>query len=92
MLENLIRLTPPRLKRRSKMSEQVTGELQKLSAIATDMDLIDKLRTQAIQSIGSVGTHDALLALLDLAANEKLNANERDLALKQARNIVKQSR
>lgn len=74
------------------MSEQVTSELQKLSAIATDMDLIAKLRTQSIQSIGDVGTHEALLALLDLAANEKLNANERDLALKQARNIIKRSR
>ena len=92
MSENLIRLTPPRLKRRSKMSEQVTSELQKLSAIATDMDLIAKLRTQAIQSIGNIGTHEALLALLDLAANEKLNVNERDLALKQARNIIKQGR
>ncbi|MFC1874901.1 hypothetical protein ACFLY3_01920 [Chloroflexota bacterium] len=92
MSENLIRLTPPRLKRRSKMSEQVTSELQKLSAIATDMDLVAKLRTQAIQSIGNIGTHEALLALLDLAANEKLNVNERDLALKQARNIIKQGR
>ena len=74
------------------MSEQVTSELQKLSAIATDMDLIAKLRTQSIQSIGDVGTHEALLTLLDLVANEKLNANERDLALKQARNIIKRSR
>ncbi|MFC2026381.1 hypothetical protein ACFLUX_00180 [Chloroflexota bacterium] len=74
------------------MSEQVTSELQKLSAIATDMDLVAKLRTQAIQSIGNIGTHEALLALLDLAANEKLNVNERDLALKQARNIIKQGR
>ncbi|HEX79170.1 MAG TPA: hypothetical protein G4O19_03330 [Dehalococcoidia bacterium] len=74
------------------MSEQVTGELQKLSSIATDMGLIPKLRTQAIESIGDVGTHEALLALLDLAANEKLNVNERDLALKQARNVLKKSR
>ena len=74
------------------MSEQVTSELQKLSTIATDMDLIPKLRTQAIESIGDFGTHEALLALLDLAANEKLNVNERDLALKQARNILKKSR
>ena len=92
MPDNLIRLAPSRAKRRGKMSEQVTNELQKLSAIATDMELAAKLRTQAIQSIGQIGTHDALLALLDLAANEKLNANERDLALKHARNIVKQGR
>jgi len=74
------------------MSEQVINELQKLSAIATDMELIVKLRTQAIKSIGNIGTHEALLALLDLAANEKLNPNERDLALKQARGIIKQGR
>lgn len=74
------------------MSEQITGELQKLSSIATDMDLTPKLRTQAIDSIADVGTHEALLALLDLAANEKLNVNERDLALKQARNVLKKSR
>ena len=74
------------------MSEQVTNELKKLSAIATDTELIAKLRIQAIQSIGNIGTHEALLALLDLVANEKLNPNERDLALKQARNIIKQGR
>lgn len=74
------------------MSEQVSNELQKLSAIATDIELAAKLRTQAIQSIGSIGTHDALLALLDLAANEKLNPNERDYALKHARNIIKQGK
>ena len=74
------------------MSEQVTNELQKLSSIANDMNLIAKLRTQAIESIGDVGTHEALLALLSLAANEKLNIDERDFALKQARNILKKSR
>jgi len=74
------------------MSEQVTSELQKLSSIATDMNLVAKLRTQAIESIGDIGTHEALLALLALAANEKLNVDERDLALKQARNVLKKSR
>jgi hypothetical protein len=87
-----IRLALSQVKRRGKMSEQVTNELKKLSAIATDMELIAKLRIQAIQSIGNIGTHEALLALLDLVANEKLNPNERDLALKQARNIIKQGR
>jgi hypothetical protein len=74
------------------MSEQVTNELQKLSSIANDMNLTAKMRTQAIESISDVGTHEALLALLSLAANEKLNIDERDLALKQARNILKKSR
>lgn len=74
------------------MSEQVASELKKLSAIATDIELSGELRTQSIKSIGNIGTHDALLVLLDLAANEKLNLDDRDLALKQARAIIKLSR
>jgi hypothetical protein len=74
------------------MSEQVTGEIQKLCAIATDLDLVPKMRTQAIESISNIGTHEALLALLGLAANDKLQVKERDLALKHARNIINKSR
>lgn len=74
------------------MSEQVINELKKLSAIATDLELSGELRTDAVKSMGDIGTHEALLALLDLAANEKLNIEERDLALKQARAILKQGR
>ncbi len=67
-------------------------ELKKLSAIATDMQLNPKLRTEAIDLIGQIGSHEALLSLLELAANEKLNVSERDLALKKAREIVKSGR
>jgi HEAT repeat protein len=74
------------------MSEQVTNELKKLSAIATDMDLSSNLRTNAVKSMGNIGTHEALLTLLELVANEKLNPNERELALKQAKNIIKSAR
>ena len=74
------------------MSEQIASELQKLHNIAVDMDLSGDLRINAVKSIGSIGTHDALLTLLDLVANEKLNTDERELALKQAKNIVKASR
>jgi hypothetical protein len=74
------------------MSQQVTSELKKLSAIANDLELSGELRTDATKSIGSIGTHEALLALLELTANESLNINERDLALKQAREILKKSR
>jgi len=74
------------------MSEPMNTELQKLISIAIDMALINKLRIQAIKSIGHIGTREALLALLDLAANENLNSDERDLALKQARGIVRQGR
>lgn len=74
------------------MSEQVINELKKLSAIATDMDLSSDLRTNAVKSMGNIGTHEALLALLELVANEKLNHNERELALKQARSIIRSAR
>ena len=74
------------------MSEQVTNELKKLSSIAVDMDLSSNLRTKAIKSMGNIGTHEALLALLELVANEKLNPNERELALKQAQKIIKSAR
>ena len=67
-------------------------ELKKLSAIATDMQLDAKLRTQAIELIANMGNHEALLALLSLAANTQLSVNERDLTLKRAREIVKANR
>ncbi len=73
------------------MAEQ-HDELKKLVAVATDFELSVKLRTQAIELIGNIGTHDALLALLGLAANEQLTKAERELALKYAREIVKKSR
>ena len=67
-------------------------ELKKLANIATDMEFSRELRTKAIESLKNIGTHEALLVLLDLAANEKLNVAERDLALKKARDIIKSSR
>ena len=73
------------------MTEQ-TSELQKLTSIAQDMCLDAKLRMQAIDLLGKINTHEALLVLLDLAANEKLNVNERDRALKQSREIIKSGR
>ncbi len=73
------------------MAEQ-PRELQKLVAIAIDLELAGQLRTQAIELIGNIGTHEALLALLDLAANERLVPEERDLALKFAREIIKSGR
>ena len=70
------------------MAEQ-PNELKKLSTIATDLGLSAALRIKAIELLGNLGTHDALLALLDLAANEKLIKEERDIALKHAREIIK---
>ncbi len=70
----------------------VTDELKKLASIATDMQLDGKIRTQAIKHLGEMATHESLLVLLNLAANDKLNTGERDLALKRAREIVKKGR
>lgn len=70
------------------MAEQ-PDELKKLVAVATDMVMAAKLRDNAVKLIGDIGTHEALLALLDLAANENLTKDERELALKQAMKLVK---
>ena len=70
------------------MSEQ-TNELQKLVAIASDLELPAELRVKALEQLGRISTHEALRALLDIAANEKLIRDERELALKQAGTIIK---
>ncbi|MFC2035875.1 hypothetical protein ACFLUJ_07135 [Chloroflexota bacterium] len=72
------------------MAEQ-PDELKKLVAVATDLVLAPKLRIKSIELIGSIGTHDALLALLGLAAKEQLTKGERELALKYAKEIIKTS-
>ncbi len=64
-------------------------ELKKLVNIATDLELSAELRIQAIKLIGHIGSHEALLALLELVGNEHLIKRERDLAIKQAREIIK---
>ncbi len=71
------------------MSEQ-SDQLKKLNAIATDLELAAELRIKAMQLIGKMGTHEALLTLLELVGNEQLIREERDLALQQAREIIKQ--
>jgi len=64
-------------------------ELKKLIAVATDLVLSAKLRTKSIELIGRIGSHEALLALLNLVSNEQLTKRERELALKQAREIIR---
>ncbi|GAI53478.1 unnamed protein product [marine sediment metagenome] len=73
------------------MAEQ-SNELKKLATIASDLGLSAPLRTKSIELIGSIGTHDALLILLDLAANKELIKEERDLALEHAREIIQSGR
>ncbi len=72
------------------MSER-PDELKKLAEIAADMKLPAEIRKKAIEQMGVISTHDALLALLDIAANESLVTKERDLALKQAREVIKKT-
>ncbi|MFC2002074.1 hypothetical protein ACFLUZ_06210 [Chloroflexota bacterium] len=70
------------------MSEK-PDELKKLAAIAADMQLPADLRIKAIEQLGNIATHESLLVLLNLAANEGLIVKERDLALKHAREVIK---
>ena len=74
------------------MSEQIINEIKKLANIATDMDLSSNIRKDAVKSIGAIGTRESLLALLDLVANENINTDERELALKQAQKILRAAR
>ncbi len=67
-------------------------ELKKMANIATDLQLSAKMRVQAIGLLGDMATHESLLVLLNLAANDKLPIEERDLALKRAREIIKKGR
>ena len=64
------------------------NELKKLTAIASDLELPSALRIKAIEQLGNIGTHQALCALLELAANEELIAEERELTLKYAREVI----
>ena len=67
-------------------------ELKKMANIATDLQLSDKMRVQAINVLGDMASHESLLVLLNLAANDRLNISERNLALKRAAEIVKKGR
>jgi len=67
------------------------AELKKLSAIATDLGFNADLRTKAIEQMGNATSQEALLALLELAANDQLTVRERELALKQAQKIIRSS-
>ncbi len=70
------------------MAEQ-SNELKSVAAVATNMELPAKLRIDALEAIGRIGTHEALLTLLDIAGNDKLIRQEREIAIKQAREIIK---
>ena len=65
------------------------NELNKLTSIATDLELSADMRTRAIDLLGNIGTHSALLVLLDIAGREELTRDERELALKRSKEIIK---
>jgi len=69
------------------MSERPT-EIKKLVNIAADRELPPDLRTKTIEQLGNIGNHDALLALLEVVAKQELVAEERDLTLQEAREII----
>jgi len=73
------------------MTEQ-SNELKKLVAIASDLEISADLRIKAIELLGNIGTHEALLALLELAGNDRLVSKEKELAIKRAREIIKSGR
>jgi len=66
-------------------------ELKKLIATATDGDFSPGVRTGTIEQIAKLGSREAFLALLGLAANDALPTKDRDLALKRAREVLKKS-
>lgn len=67
------------------------SELQKLIEVATSVDYPLNMRNEAVDTIGRIGTHDALQVLLEIAGNDNLVKQERERALKQAMKIVKNS-
>ena len=54
--------------------ENKHDELRKLANIATDMELSNKLRNQAVDQLGEIGTHESLLILLNLRFSFNLDS------------------
>ena len=64
-------------------------EVEKLKKLATDKNLLVSQHIDAIGLLGDIGTREAMLALLDVAADSGLLASERSYALIKAREIIK---
>ncbi len=71
------------------MKNERSDELKDLVSAATNLNFPLKLRTEAVESIGKMGTHEALLALLEMAGNDQLSKKERELIIKLATNLIK---
>jgi len=64
-------------------------EVEKLKKLAMNKNLLVSQRIVAIELLGDIGTREAMLALLDVAADIELLASERSFALSKAREIIK---
>jgi len=71
--------------------EEQPDELKKLASITSDLEFTSDLRTKAIEQLGTIGSHEALLILLEIVANDRLTTKERELAIEHAKKIVKSS-
>jgi hypothetical protein len=63
-------------------------ELKKLADIANDWEMVADIRHKAMEHIGHMASFEALRVMLDLAANDRLAVEEREQALKYAREII----
>lgn len=71
------------------MAETFSPELKKLMNIAQDTGLSAGMRSQAIADIARLGSRQAFLALLDIAANKEMDFEIRDQSLVSAWDIIK---
>ena len=71
------------------MRSERSEELKDLFSAATNLNFPQKLRINAVESIAAMGTHEALLALLEMAGNDQLSKKERELIIKLAQNLIK---
>ena len=71
------------------MRSERSDELKDLVTAATNLNFPQRLRMDAVESIASMGTHEALLALLEMAGNDKLSKKEREVIIKLAQNLIK---
>ena len=71
------------------MADTFSPELKKLMNIARDAGLSAGMRSQSIADIARLGSRQAFVALLDIAADKDGDHDIRDQALVSAREILK---
>jgi hypothetical protein len=68
------------------------SEVGKLKEVAKNKKLHYWERMKATDTLGELGTKEALLALLEIAGDDGLYYWERELALSKAREIIRKTR